>query len=101
MHGRRPARYVSTAGTGRAAPHTEILRVVLLDYGYAALNADSSRWRKPAYRSEISNFFGFDLARTLPYNIARTWHVKLSLFWVSTETPRPLQTEPSGLNLSV
>jgi nitric oxide reductase subunit B len=36
------------------------------------------------YRSEISNFFGFDLARLLPYNIARTWHVQLSLFFVST-----------------
>jgi nitric oxide reductase subunit B len=36
------------------------------------------------YRSEISNFFGFDLARLLPFNIARTWHVQLSLFLVST-----------------
>ena len=36
------------------------------------------------YRAEISNFFGFDLARILPYNIARTWHVQLSLLWVST-----------------
>jgi nitric oxide reductase subunit B len=36
------------------------------------------------YRSEISNFFGFDLARILPYNIARTWHLQLSLFVVST-----------------
>jgi nitric oxide reductase subunit B len=36
------------------------------------------------YRAEISNFFGFDLARLLPYNIARTWHVQLSLFVIST-----------------
>jgi nitric oxide reductase subunit B len=36
------------------------------------------------YRAEISNFFGFDLARVLPFNIARTWHVQLSLLWVST-----------------
>jgi nitric oxide reductase subunit B len=36
------------------------------------------------YRAEITNFFGFDLARILPYNIARTWHVQLSLLWVST-----------------
>jgi nitric oxide reductase subunit B len=36
------------------------------------------------YRAEIANFFGFDLARILPYNIARTWHVQLSLLWVST-----------------
>src|SRR5215467_4593941 len=36
------------------------------------------------YRAEITNFFGFDLARILPFNIARTWHVQLSLLWVST-----------------
>jgi nitric oxide reductase subunit B len=36
------------------------------------------------YRAEITNFFGFDLARVLPFNIARTWHVQLSLLWVST-----------------
>ena len=36
------------------------------------------------YRAEISNFFGLDLARLLPYNIARTWHVQLSLLWVAT-----------------
>jgi nitric oxide reductase subunit B len=36
------------------------------------------------YRAEIANFFGFDLARILPFNIARTWHLQLALFWVST-----------------
>ena len=36
------------------------------------------------YRAEISDFFGFDLARILPFNIARTWHLQLSLFVVST-----------------
>jgi hypothetical protein len=36
------------------------------------------------YRAEISNFFGFDLARILLFNIARTWHLQLSLFVVST-----------------
>jgi nitric oxide reductase subunit B len=36
------------------------------------------------YRAEISNFFGFDLARVLPFNISRTWHVQLAIFWVST-----------------
>jgi nitric oxide reductase subunit B len=36
------------------------------------------------YRAELTNFFGFDLARLLPFNIARTWHVQLSLLWVST-----------------
>jgi nitric oxide reductase subunit B len=36
------------------------------------------------YRAELSNFFGFDLARYLPFNLMRTWHVQLSLFWVAT-----------------
>jgi nitric oxide reductase subunit B len=36
------------------------------------------------YRAEIGNFFGFDLARLLPFNLARTWHVQLAIFWVAT-----------------
>jgi nitric oxide reductase subunit B len=36
------------------------------------------------YRAELSNFFGFDLAQVLPFNIARTWHLQLAIFWVST-----------------
>jgi nitric oxide reductase subunit B len=36
------------------------------------------------YRAEIANFFGFDLARVLPFNIARMWHLQLAIFWVST-----------------
>ncbi len=36
------------------------------------------------YRADISNFFGLDLARILPFNIARTWHIQLAIFWVAT-----------------
>jgi nitric oxide reductase subunit B len=36
------------------------------------------------YRADIDNFFGFDLARVFPYNLMRTWHVQLALFWVAT-----------------
>ena len=36
------------------------------------------------YRAEIADFFGIDLAQILPYNLARTWHVQLALFWVAT-----------------
>jgi nitric oxide reductase subunit B len=36
------------------------------------------------YRAEIGDFFGFDLARVFPYNLMRTWHVQLALFWVAT-----------------
>jgi nitric oxide reductase subunit B len=36
------------------------------------------------YRADIADFFGFDLASVLPYNLMRTWHVQLALFWVAT-----------------
>ena len=36
------------------------------------------------YRAEITNFFGLDLGRILPFNVTRTWHVQLAIFWVST-----------------
>lgn len=35
------------------------------------------------YRADLSTFFGLDLARVLPYNLARTWHVQLALFWTA------------------
>ena len=28
-------------------------------------------------------FFGFDLAEYFPYNLMRTWHVQLAIFWVA------------------
>jgi len=36
------------------------------------------------YRADVASFFGFDLARILPFNIVRTWHVQLSIFWTAT-----------------
>jgi nitric oxide reductase subunit B len=36
------------------------------------------------YRAEIDDFFGFALARWFPYNLMRTWHVQLAIFWVAT-----------------
>ena len=35
------------------------------------------------YRADLSTFFGLDLARVLPYNLARTWHLQLALFWTA------------------
>ena len=35
------------------------------------------------YRVDLSSFFGIDLARILPFNLARTWHVQLSLLWTA------------------
>jgi nitric oxide reductase subunit B len=36
------------------------------------------------YRADLGSFFGIDLGRLFPYNVARTWHVQLAIFWVST-----------------
>ena len=56
------------------------------------------------YRADILNFFGFDLAQLLPFNLARTWHVQLSLFWTAAAflaagiflTPFIARREPRG-----
>ena len=36
------------------------------------------------YRAELADFFGFNLASILPFNLVRTWHVQLSILWVAT-----------------
>jgi nitric oxide reductase subunit B len=36
------------------------------------------------YRADVASFFGLDLARILPFNVVRTWHVQLSIFWTAT-----------------
>jgi nitric oxide reductase large subunit len=35
------------------------------------------------YRADLASFFGVDLAQWLPYNLMRTWHVQLAIFWVA------------------
>jgi len=34
------------------------------------------------YHAETGGFFGIDLAQWLPYNLTRTWHLQLALFFV-------------------
>ncbi|MEV4481608.1 nitric-oxide reductase large subunit [Micromonospora coxensis] len=36
------------------------------------------------YRADLESFFGLPLDHWLPYNLTRTWHVQLSIFWVVT-----------------
>jgi nitric oxide reductase subunit B len=36
------------------------------------------------YRAELGDFFGVDLAQLLPFNLARTFHIQLAIFFVST-----------------
>ena len=36
------------------------------------------------YMVEASGFFGIDLPKILPYNLSRTWHLQLAIFFVAT-----------------
>ena len=36
------------------------------------------------YRVETGAFDGLDIARWLPYSLARTWHLQLAIFWIAT-----------------
>ncbi len=36
------------------------------------------------YRADLQSFFGINLAVAFPYNIVRTWHIQLAIFWVAT-----------------
>ena len=61
------------------------------------------------YRVEPGGFYGFDLARIIPYNLARTWHLQLAIFWIATAwvagglflAPLVGGAEPRGQRLGV
>jgi len=36
------------------------------------------------YRVEPGAFYGIDIAKLLPYNLLRTWHLQLGVFWIAT-----------------
>lgn len=36
------------------------------------------------YRVEPGAFYGFDITRIFPYNLLRTWHLQLAIFWIAT-----------------
>lgn len=56
------------------------------------------------YRAEPGGFFGIDTSQFLPFNIARTWHLQLAIFWVSASylaagifiAPLIAKREPKG-----
>lgn len=56
------------------------------------------------YRADLQSFFGIDLGVVLPFNVVRTWHVQLSIFWVATSylaagiflAPMIAKREPRG-----
>jgi nitric oxide reductase subunit B len=36
------------------------------------------------YRADPGSFYGIDLARLLPSNLLRTWHLQLAILWIAT-----------------
>ena len=74
----RPPDDVAVTPTQRACAYF-FLVVALLFVIQVLVGAASEH-----YRADLSSFFGFDLARWLPYNLVRTWHVQLSIFWTAT-----------------
>jgi len=56
------------------------------------------------YRADLGGFFGIDIAQALPFNLVRTWHVQLAIFFVATAfvaagiflTPMIAGREPRG-----
>ncbi|MCE9595022.1 MAG: cbb3-type cytochrome c oxidase subunit I [Planctomycetes bacterium] len=36
------------------------------------------------YYVEGGGFYGFELARVLPFTVAKTWHLQLAIFWIAT-----------------
>ena len=61
------------------------------------------------YRVESGAFYGIDLARYLPFNLLRTWHLQLAIFWIATAwvagglflAPMVGGAEPRGQSLGV
>ena len=59
------------------------------------------------YRADLQTFFGIDLGRLLPFNVVRTWHLQLALFWIVTSflaagiflAPMIAGREPPGQHL--
>ncbi len=60
------------------------------------------------YRADTTSFFGIEfITKLLPFNLARTWHVQLALFWTAASflaagiflTPLIARREPKGQGL--
>jgi nitric oxide reductase subunit B len=59
------------------------------------------------YRVEPGSFYGLDIASILPYNLLRTWHLQLVIFWIATAwvagglflAPLVGRSEPKGQRL--
>jgi nitric oxide reductase subunit B len=88
--------YLGWKGTGKQHVHPELIHggpklpsqkgllkyfviVTLLFLAQVLLGATVAH-----YRSDPGSFYGLDLSKILPSNLARTWHLQTMIFWVAT-----------------
>ena len=53
-----------------------VAALIVVQVGFGAVTAH--------YGVEGSGFYGFPLAKWLPYSVTRTWHTQLGIFWIAT-----------------
>lgn len=53
-----------------------VVALIVAQIGLGAITAH--------YGVEGDGFYGFDLAKWLPYAVTRTWHTQLGIFWIAT-----------------
>ena len=78
-----------------------VAALMLVQVGLGAVTAH--------YGVEGNGFYGFPLAKWLPYAVARTWHTQLGIFWIATAwlatglyvAPAVSGWEPRGQRLGV
>ncbi len=78
-----------------------VAALVVVQVGLGAVTAH--------YGVEGSGFYGFPLAKWLPYSVTRTWHTQLAIFWIATAwlatglfmAPAISGREPAGQRLGV
>ncbi len=77
--GVRGAHRVSTAGGGRCHPAQRACAWFFLVMAVLFVVQTLAGGASQHYRADLSSFFGIDLAKLMPFNLARTWHVQLAI----------------------
>jgi nitric oxide reductase subunit B len=85
-HGTSPSGHVHDSALALWTP-TPSQKAVSLYFGVVALLFLFQALAGGAlahYRVESGAFYGLDLARLFPYNLLRTFHLQLAIFWIAT-----------------
>ena len=80
-------RRAAVAARAAALPVSDAQRATLKFMGVAALlffGQTLIGGGVAHYRADPGSFYGIDLARFLPSNLLRTWHLQLAILWIAT-----------------